>query len=291
MRASAVSYIRRKQRNRKIGQALNNKNLMRSITNNRTLIGFGFTSLAYLVGYIKAIYFLKSYKIIINPLDVYSSLSVFVSGLTTILTGIVYPVVVISIGYVFAIIYPRMNKNLGIVIWSAGLTGAWLIFILLIRPLPPNLYVVPFTVYLTGLNNAWVGTCGIVIFTFIQIYLAFCCQRGKKYKAVLSSSLICWVALTVISQIAAFPHLSDEPIGIVNQSGMVGVIRTEHALSDLSQKVDTNSTTYFETQGLLISKLEQAYYFIPTSLKNGNEQSSLCIVPQSKFLGFQGKGR
>ena len=58
-----------------------------------TMLGFGMSVIIYLFGYIKASYFLKKYNVLINPTDIYSNISLFVSGLTTITTGLIVPLI------------------------------------------------------------------------------------------------------------------------------------------------------------------------------------------------------
>lgn len=265
-------------------------NKLKSISEHWGVITFILTGLIYLLGYIKMFYFLNVFGVASIPTDIYSPSAIFVSGLNLLLLGTIMPIIALFIGFVLSKIQIA-RFGFKFIIILVGLIA----FISLTTTFEaPGFYYVP-KYLMFNLNKAIshiVFICSALLL-FIFAYRMNIPPSSIRVKMGFSIGCLLWIFLLLYSQINLFKYASaGAPITTLSQdSGIIGMIVTENPISAGSILMKQNENQYFSTYGILLYKTDAFFYFSPgiyaaEKVRNNMPATSLCIIPQSRVIGF-----
>lgn len=254
------------------------------ITKYWTIIGFILTGIFYIIGYLKAYYLLRMFRIYVTPTEIYSVISLFVSGASTILLAGVIPCITILTAF---FIVKKKSPVVLCIVYSA----------LIFFPLFFGTFREGFPI-LININSAGVKSFSVIVMYLINLYfiLSMIYYGINVIQNKKTNAYVFYIAMWFMLFISSYIHVLDNiqfgtPIGsISHDAGLGGSIVTEYPLSTFSEVAELNNKIFYKTSGILLSKNEQTYYFIPgifaqTSHDNFPD-TKLVIIPSSRVWEF-----
>lgn len=255
-----------------------------------------FSGIAYMFGYIKALNFLHSLKVYVLPTEVYSTSSIFMSGLTTLFAGAPLLILSIYIGYVLAHYKIRLRNRYRVILVllpfsvlvriSGFIGGDWGL------NFSPPLYLFGFSLVFYILTSLLYS----IMLTIITFRALSCFSNRNTYNLLLNPlfiTLLClWYFLILYGQV----HISETvtsgkpPSEYSQEPGMIGYILTKYPIDATSVKINKQNNELYRTAGVLLNHHDNVYYFYNGLYKQSDLSDSthigLYLIPESKVVRF-----
>lgn len=266
------------------------------------IFAFCVTGAAYFLGYLKSFFVLRFFQVYFVPTDIFSLSNLFVSGISLMIAALIGPVICHYIGDLINYLnmkYPLFFSKIGI-----GFIVIIIALILnnLLTYLNHNLIPASFSFFIEdfafGSKYKWFVKFYMIVILAGSIYTFTkpCYQEKQRYKIMFLIYFI-WLFTLTVAQVYV---LRDIPAGMPpsyasHESGIYGALATKYPITNGSYPKNEGDKKFYLTWGVLLTKREQVYYFIPLSMipNPGSDLpiSKIALVPDARVIGFFGEPR
>lgn len=260
-------------------------------------LAFG-SAFVYLIGYFRALLFFRTLDILVTPTEVYTNSSLFVWGLTTIISALMLPIIIGIITLAISRL-PALRKLkswifYGCVFLAIGIS-LFLLLPIVAEHNPLGLFILPSLLALTVFPVTHV----ILVLTLLPIALiVFFWSRLKNRKQMIAGFLlVAWIFAVVWAQKYdfVFVNMGVNPTVFSQSPAMAGYIATRSGISPVSEQAPEFGNDAYRTVGILLSHHDGKYYFLPGfQATEGNPNfpyldqlyTQIVIIPESNVIVF-----
>jgi hypothetical protein len=263
------------------------------------------SGLIYILGYFRALILFSVLDIYITPTEVYALSSLFTWGATSLLSALPMPIIAIIIGFILSKVHSFKAKwHYAVVALQVILLSILLYEILpkLAQYNPIGFLIVPSSwIYLSWSVNSMAYRIWTTIILALICSTFFVFERLKKNHLLLLITLLflSWVFLLTFSQYHDFSHVTGgASINPLSQyPGMNGLLITNSRVSFWGSHLPEYGETAYGMWGLLLSRREGEYYFVPWIVANrftsesveseiANQYGEIVIIPEKNVISF-----
>lgn len=221
---------------------------------------------AYCVGYIKLLYFFRWMDVVVEPISVYPTIAIFVTGLVLLVKASLVPFVLTVVGMSIRPLVRHVALWLRLII---GFVTTWAILLLMVETnnvtsqmlgqgiIPIATYEI--RRYLPGYLREPVVTLP-VLGTLIVVYG----MRSAKRRVISFVPIFLWILLSVSSETTQTKFGRSATTPIAHGVGIAGNIVTTTPIAPASRLgVRGWPKDAYVTYGVLLSRMDGTYFFLP----------------------------
>ncbi len=251
------------------------------------------SAICYTIGYLKAIFFLNKLRVYATPTEVYSPMSLLVSGIATLTAGITVPLVLVSCSLLTCKANIHVNLNTGLLMLAGIALGMFSILPLMAKLNPPGFKIFPhhyFPPYRSILR--YITAVVLAALVFSCLFACVIDQMTEYATTLRGASVLLWIVVLTWSHYDTASDVSaGASPGLLSQDpAMLGNLITYRRISDRGAETSGFGDRAFKTGGILLNLRSGHFYFLPgTYAQEQMESESQCgmvIVPESQVITF-----